>query len=99
MLDPGKPSTSWLSISSLSKFFQVAKGKVKVFLESAGSRLPLAQNTPNAKGAFFGVTYFLFPFTKKGDEHSSLGRYHIMDSNINQPLKIVTFIGYLSLEI
>ena len=66
---------------------------------SAGSRLPFAQNTPNAKEVFFRVTYFLLPFTKKGDEHSNLGRYHTMDSNINQPLKIVTFIGYLNLEI
>ena len=38
------------------RFFHVIKGETKVSLETAGSPLPSAQNTPQTEVAYFGAT-------------------------------------------
>ena len=53
----GNNSLSLSEPGSLSKFFYVVKGNVKVSLESAWSQVSSVQNNPQAKAVYFGVTY------------------------------------------
>lgn len=85
---------SYLWAGPLSKFCQAVKGEVKVFLEPAGSRLPLAQNNPQAKGAHFGLV-FLPPlrhsFSVLKEQISGEGQPHYELGLCNADLVIGTF--------